>query len=268
MLTKLPLKTNSILLVALTAVAAVAIAQSPAFEVASVKPNHSGDDNYGVRIVPGGTLRAVNAPLEAVIAEAYQVPPFELADVPAWAKSERWDIDAKGPGVAAPPEVLRMLQTLLATRFALRVHTETRELPVQALVVAKNGPKLHASSAECFDPTAGIPPPTPTARPCGGFNRMPDQMLGARITMPNLAKTLSKIVGRTVIDRTALDGSYDITLTWRPDDLQSQPDSVPAPNHDATIFTAIQEQLGLRLESQRGPVNILVIDSVERASEN
>lgn len=237
------------------------------FDVASVKPNHSGDNPYSLRIIPGGNLRAMNAPLQVVITEAYQIPDFELAGEPAWLMSERWDIDAKGPGATPPQQVLEMLRRLLADRFQLKVHTESRQMPIYALVVAKNGPKLEPSRIECFDPTGGIPPPTPSTRPCGGFNRGPAQLLGARIAMPRLAMTLSKIVGRTVVDKTGLDGSYDITLNWKPDELL-EPDQASAGNDVASLFTAIQEQLGLRLEAQKGPVDILVIDSVNRASAN
>ncbi|HVY93134.1 MAG TPA: TIGR03435 family protein, partial [Bryobacteraceae bacterium] len=189
------------------------------------------------------------------------------ADVPGWAKSERWDIEARGSGDTAPPEILRKLQSLLADRFHLRVHTETREMPVYALVIAKGGAKLPPAREDCWDPTGGIPPPAPTARPCGGFNRQPNELLGARDTTANLAQVLAKTLDRTVIDKTGLTGSWDITLNWTPDELQ-QPDSLAANDQSGSIFTAIQEQLGLRLESQKGPVDVLVIDTVEPASPN
>lgn len=247
--------------------AAEMAAQSPSFEVASVKPNHSGENPYYVRILPGGSLGALNASLQAIITTAYQIPDFELAGGPAWLTTEKWDIEAKRPGAAPPQHVLDMLRVLLADRFQLKVHTESRQMPIYALVVAKNGPKLEPSHIECFDPTGGTLPTTPNARPCGGFNRGLSQMLGARIAMPGLAKTLSKVVGRTVVDKTGLDGSYDITLNWKPDELL-QADRDSAASESASLFTAIQEQLGLRLEAQRGPVDILVIDSVNRASAN
>ena len=213
--------------------------------------NNSGDFHYFLRIVPGGSVRAFNASLELAITEAYQIPDFELKDGPGWMRSERWDIDAKGSGNTPPEQVLQKLQTLLAERFHLQLHKETRELPIYALVVAKNGPKLEPSHAECFDITAGIPPPTPRARPCGGFNRMPDDMLGAQITMPKLAKMIAKIVGRTVVDKTNITGSYDITLKWRPDEVQASNAPDQLTDQASSIFTAIQEQLGLRLESQK-----------------
>jgi len=259
--------TAALFLVAMVGAQVQAQRRDESFEVASIKPNNSGENPYYVRIVPGGNLRALNASLQAIITTAYQIPDFELAGGPAWLTTEKWDIEAKGPGAAPPQQVLEMLRALLAERFQLKVHTESRQMPIYALVVAKNGPKLEPSHLECFDPTARIPPPTPNARPCGGFNRGPAQMLGARIAMPGLAKTLSKIAGRTVVDKTGIEGTYDVALNWNPDELL-QPDRDSAASESASLFTAIQEQLGLRLEVQRGLVDILVIDSVARASAN
>lgn len=172
----------------LAALALGAAAQTASFEVASIKPNHSGENPYSVRIVPGGSVRTLNASLQAIITTAYQIPDFELAAGPAWLTTEKWDIEAKGPAAAPPQQVLEMLRVLLADRFQLKVHTESRRMAIYALLVAKNGPKLEPSHIECFDPTAGIPAPAPNARPCGGFNRGPAQMLGARISMPGLAR--------------------------------------------------------------------------------
>jgi len=242
---------------------AAGAAQSPSFEAASIKPNNSGENFISVRLIPGGSVRAINATLESVITTAWQIPDFELAEVPGWAKSERWDIEAKGSGDAPPPETLGKLKSLLADRFHLRVHTETREMPVYALLIAKGGARLPPAREECFDPKAGIPPPSPAARPCGGFNRGPNQLLGARDTTANLAQVLAKTLGRSVIDKTGLTATFDVTLKWTPDNL------LPDTDNDAgSMFTALQEQLGLRLESQKGPVNVLVIDSAERASAN
>lgn len=240
-----------------------AVAQSPSFEAASIKPNNSGENPFSVRLVPGGSVRAINATLESVITTAWQIPDFELADVPGWAKSERWDIEAKGSGDAPPPETLDKLKSLLAERFHLRVHTETREMPVYALLVAKGGAKLPPAREECFSATAGIPPPSPMARPCGGFNRGANQLLGAADTTAKLAQVLAKTLGRSVIDKTGLTATFDVTLKWTPDELVESAD-----NQGGSIFTALQEQLGLRLESQKGPVSVLVFDSAERATPN
>src|SRR6185437_12261651 len=102
-------------------------------------------------LIPGGSVRAINAPLESVITTAWQIPDFELADVPGWAKSERWDIEAKGSGDTPPPVTLNKLKSLLADRFHLRVHTETREMPVYALLIAKGRPKLPPAREECWN---------------------------------------------------------------------------------------------------------------------
>jgi uncharacterized protein (TIGR03435 family) len=262
------------------------LAQSPAvttrgFDVAAIKPNNSGTDSWGVRVVPGGGLRAVNARLRSLISEAYQVRDFQLSGGPAWLDSARYDIEAKGrldPGSQeqAGLQVMKMLQALLADRFQLRIHQETRELPIYALLVAKNGPKLETAREACFDPTAGIPPP-PTlpgqspSRPCGGFNNSPNQMLGASVGIPHFAANLSKFIGRTVVDRTGLKGTYDVALRWTPGEGQAflaPTEPLPADDSRPSIFTAVQEQLGLRLESQRGQVEVLVIERAEKPLEN
>jgi len=246
---------------------AAAAGQNSSFEAASIKPNNSGENFISVRLVPGGSVRAINATLESVINTAWQIPDFELADIPGWAKSERWDIEAKGSGDTPPPETLGKLKSLLADRFHLRVHTETREIPVYALLIAKGGAKLPPAREECFSPTAGIPPPSPLARPCGGFNRGANQLLGAADTTAKLAQVLAKTLGRSVIDKTGLTSTFDVTLKWTPDDLP-QSGAASADSQLGSIFTALQEQLGLRLESQKCPVSVLVIDSVDRATPN
>jgi bla regulator protein blaR1 len=260
-------------------------AQSPTatprgFDVAAIKPNNSGANVLGIRVVPGGGLRATNATLRSLIAEAYQVRDFELSGGPAWLNSARYDIEAKGQVDSSSQEqtglqVMKMLQALLADRFQLTIHRETKEMPIYALLVAKSGPKLQASREVCFDPTAGVPPP-PTlpgqlpSRPCGGFNNSSNQMLGASVGMSRFAANLSRFTGRTVVDRTGLKGTYDIALRWTPDEGQAWLPTGPLPPDDSqpSIFSAVQEQLGLRLESQRGPVEVWVIDRAEKPSEN
>jgi bla regulator protein blaR1 len=261
-------------------------AQRPAdtprqFDVAAIKPNNSGANVLGIRVVPGGGLRAVNATLRSLISEAYQVRDFEVSGGPAWLDSARYDIEAKGPLEPGSHEqtglqIMKMLQALLADRFQLRIHRETKEMPIYALLVAKNGPKLERPREACFDPAAGAPPP-PTlpgqspSRPCGGFNNSSNQMLGASVAVSRFAANLSRFTGRTVVDRTGLKGTFDIALRWTPDEGQAflaptQPAS--ADDSRPSIFTAVQEQLGLRLEAQRGPVEVLVIDHAEKPSGN
>jgi bla regulator protein blaR1 len=250
------------------------------FDVAAIKPNNSGTNVLGIRVVPGGGLRAINATLRSLISEAYQVRDFEISGGPSWLGSARYDIEAKGQldptsQEQAGLQVMKMLQALLADRFQLRVHRQTKEMPIYALLVANNGPKLQASREACFDPTAGIPPP-PTlpgqspSRPCGGFNNSSNQMLGASVGVSRFAANLSRFTGRTVVDRTGLKGTYDVALRWAPDEGQAWLPTGPVPpdNAQPSIFSAVQEQLGLRLESQRGPVEVLVIDQAEKPSEN
>jgi uncharacterized protein (TIGR03435 family) len=250
------------------------------FEVASVKPNTSGDLPYSVRIVPGGRLRGINASLRSLITAAWAIPDSRLSGGPAWVDSARFDIEAKGqldPGKPTEDQISQMLQTLLADRFQLKLRTETKEMPVYALLIAKNGPKLEPPVGKgCFDPHAGVPPPTtgpgePPVRPCGGFNMLPGQMFGAKVPMWRFAMNLSRFLGRPVVNKTGLDGPYDITLRWNPNETQSSPALAEPPPPDAlapSIFTAVQEQLGLRIESQRGPVEFFVIDHAEKPDAN
>jgi uncharacterized protein (TIGR03435 family) len=226
--------------------------QSPQqFEVASVKSNNSGSNNWYIRIAPGGKLLAANATLRSLILQAYEVQDFQLSGGPAWLTSGRFDIEGRGQGSPAPSRILQMLQTLLADRFQLKLHKETRELPVYALLIGKSGPKIEPSrGSDCFDPvrdpTAFIPPAT---LPCGGFRNFSNQMAGAKITMSRFTANLSKYLGRSVVDKTGLDGAYDIALKWTPDETQAFLATGPAAADvsEASIFSAVQEQLGLRL---------------------
>jgi len=191
--------------------------------------------------------------------------------------SARFDIDARGQG-KNPDETLAMLQMLLADRFQLKVHWDTKELPIYALLPAKNGPQLDPPrGVGCFDPLSvspGSPPPEPNpgegpVRPCGGFNiPSPGQMYGAKVPMWRFTMNLTRIPGRNVVNKTGLDGPYDITLRWNPIETVSGTEPQSADNSAPSIFTAVQEQLGLRLESQKGPVEVLIVDRAERPSEN
>jgi len=263
----------------------------PAFQVASIKPSKSGEQGTYLRRQPGGLYRATNVPLRALIASAYlnQFPPKgeRMFGGPGWMDSEHFDIEAKAEGDPSREEENLMVQSLLEDRFKLVVHRETRQLPIYTLVVSKSGktgPQLtaHSDDAKCTDPAAGPPPPPNPgeAMPsfCGGFfmsSRGGDlRESGNRITMDVLAQFLGQSVDRTVVDRTGLSGVFDFTLEFAPDlGPGSQPGAAAsAPSSDTSappsIFTAIQEQLGLKLESQKGPVDVLVIDHVEEPSPN
>jgi len=265
---------------------------TPRFEVASVKKNALSPRFMAVRPRAGG-LTTENAPLRLLMQNAYGVQAFQISEGPAWIQSEGYDIEAKADGKASRAQILLMLRSLLEDRFQLKLHRETKELPVYALTVAKSGLKLQPpKEGGCIpvDPSGMLPPPsnTPGQRapgfPCG----MPGVMMepsgvriqGGKIAMPDFIKVLSMALGRPVLDRTGVTETFDVRLDFTPDEAVAglprsagagDPDS-PQPAADPAspppIFAAIQEQLGLKLESVKGPVEVLVIDHVERPSQN
>lgn len=250
------------LTVAICFVCAVAsLAQQPTarFEVASVKPNNTGAEP-SMNLPPRGSVAIVSVPLENVIVNAYGIPAFRVLDAPDWIRRERFDISAKIPDDAAAGP-LSMLQSLLEERFKLRVHRETREQPIYTLVVARSdgrrGPRLKPSSADC-----GSAPAFPPTAQCGalfGVGPAGGRIISRGQPLARVISALSMAVSRGVVDRTGFQGPFDVELEWSSDVGASATNS-NTPN----IFTALQEQLGLRLEPSRGPVEVLVIESVER----
>jgi uncharacterized protein (TIGR03435 family) len=227
--------------------------EAPRFDAASIKPNTSGSRGVSAHST-GSQLRATNVSLMWLVGDAYELQDFQIVGAPPWAASDRFDVMARASGIET--DLYRpMLRTLLAERFGLAAHKDTRELPVYALVAVREGrlgPTLMPSKVDCV-----------TAERTGGFcgtdtnNR---SMRAGSQRMSELAAKLSQWVGRTVVDRTGLAGEYDFSLTWTSD--VSRP---PSPGDSGpSIFTALQEQLGLKLDSQRGPVEVLVIDRVEQ----
>jgi uncharacterized protein (TIGR03435 family) len=261
----------------------------PAFEVASIKPSKSDEQGTYLRRQPGGLYRATNAQVRALIASAYlnEFPPKggRIFGGPGWIDREHFDIEAKAEGNPSREEVNLMAQSLLEDRFKLVVHRETRQLPIYALVRSKagrTGPQLveHSDSSKCTDPAAG-PPSAPhpgEAMPafCGGFFMIPGagalRESGNGITMDMMVQFLTQSLDRTVLDRTGLGGVFDFTLEFAPElGPAFQPGAnatASDPSAPPSIFTAIQEQLGLKLEPRKGPVDVVVIDHVERPSEN
>jgi uncharacterized protein (TIGR03435 family) len=289
------------LIVTLTAppVRAQTTAPRPEFEVATIKPNAGGGKRSSFGSQSPGTLSAENVPLKLLIQEAYGVRPFQVQGLPGWIESERYDLQAKAR-VGGPTEPLKrdammksfdemlvMLQALLEDRFQLKVHRETKEFPVYALSIAKGAPKLRKADCVMYDPESPPAPPAAGAkRPnfCGninmgrsGSNRTLDAV---GITMKDLIeRALPTIVDRMVIDKTGLTETFNVHLEWGTD-APLPPQSGPGGSDDAgksasstdnagpSIFSAIQEQLGLKLESTKGPVEVLVIDHVEKPSAN
>ena len=223
------------------------------FEVASIKPANPALSQGGVahaaRQLPGG-FEARNLYLKNLIMSAYRLNEDQLIGGPGWMNSAGWDIDAKFPVGAGRAQIPEMMQALLAERFHLVCHRETRILPVYNLVVARGGSKLKES-----------------AEPYGSMSAGPRMIKYTAGTMDDLVRQLSSYMERQVLDHTGLQGRYDIQLSFAPVDPEPSVDAA-AQETGASIFTAIQEQLGLRLEEAKGPVEVLVIDSVEKPSEN
>jgi uncharacterized protein (TIGR03435 family) len=250
-------------------------APRPAFEAASVKPDNRCPGLQS-RVFPGRLLLTC-ASLKELIAFANGVRNDQIAEGPSWATSDHYDIEATAAGNASASQMAgAMLQALLEDRFKLALHRETRQLPVYELVVVKNGLKLQPTKdGTCipFSPDSPpLPPPAPgtTRLPFCGFPRSGRSgsiwtMNGEGIGIGALAESLSRLqLGRSVINKTGLTGSYDVHLKWGAEPLASTPEDQSAPS----IFTALREQLGLRMEAAKGPVEVLVIDRAERPSEN
>jgi uncharacterized protein (TIGR03435 family) len=232
----------------------------PRFDAASIKPNRSGSRDSTMRTPPGGTFTATNVSLERLIPNAFNLLPFQVTGGPSWLASERFDIVARPPSDVPGDRLPDLLQSLLADRFGMKAHRETREQPIYALVVADGsarlGPKLTRTTADC----AALEAEKRVSAECAGMIGIGAG--GGTLTLKGrplsrLAETLGNVVGRVVVDQTGLTGNYELELRW------SAGDSTASSN-DPTIFTAVQEQLGLRLRSSTGPVEMLVIDAIER----
>jgi bla regulator protein blaR1 len=270
---------------------------TPTFEVASVKPNNSGEPFVRLGLQPGGRFIAQNVPARELIRFAFNVQAFQLDGGPGWLTSHRFDITAQAPsdleGAAATgPGQLRpvqlMLQALLADRFRLKAHRETKDVPVYNLVLAradgKLGPRLERSTVDCAALARGratatgrgsgaqTPPLPPRAgdRPECAMTAGLASIVAGGVTIDEFARLLSGRTNRPVINKTDLSGNYAFTLEFTPDQMlppAAVPPGVPVPsiNPDGpSLFTAVQEQLGLKLDSARGRVEMVVIDSIDQ----
>jgi len=238
----------------LPAVSAVPFAQAqatPAFDAASVKLNVSGGPRSGIGVMPGGRIAVTNQTLRQIIRSAYGAQDLDVIGGPDWIDTDRWDIVATANSADAAPPWRLMLKALLTERFKLQAHVEPREQPIFALVAARSdkqlGPKIHRT--KLLDCKAGDPCDSTQANTNGIVS---GTITGAARTMGDIAETLSRYAERRVFDRTGLDGRYDFELQWS----------------DIPIFTAIQEQLGLKLESTKGPVEVVIVDHADHPTEN
>jgi uncharacterized protein (TIGR03435 family) len=261
-------------------------AQKPSFGVTSVKPNKSGSGNSRSGIRPNGYFFATNASLKSLIIQAYRVLDFQVSGGPSWIDGDRFDIEARAepgsiPTLAGPPDPSQpdtmsvMIQSLLEDRFQLKLRKETRDAPVFALVVDPGGARLERS-AEGRPGPGGMGPGSIRTSPLAGQPGM--EIMGSGVSLVSLAQMIAVQIGRPVIDRTNLTGMFDFSLKVTPQPRttvaplaggQEPPAAFdPAFQPNPSIATALQEQLGLRLDSIRGPVDFLIIDSVQRPSEN
>lgn len=266
----------------------IAIAQTKAtlptsFEVASIRPGEPGAHNSDISWRRGGRFSTSNTTLKKLIEVAYDIKPAQVEGLPSWAKSRTYTIRAVGPpgtpdlrGLQGRQMIETMVQSLLADRFNLRTHRAMEQLPVYEIVVAKHGPKLRPMAEQDFVAAHHSYAPGDSS-----ISSHDGNMTALGVSMATFADDLSRQVGRMVIDKTGLTGRYDFTLTWAPwSNAERTPEpsgfgttggngSIPASDSSApSIFTAMEEQLGLKLKPAKGPVEVLVIDHIEPPSPN
>lgn len=298
---------KSVVLMLFLGIAISVQAQNPSFEVASIRPNNSrpagpedimlgchGTDSHSLEnTIPMGRCVVRHEPLRLVIALAYDVPPAFMGPYdgkilagPDWINSEVYSIDAKAEAPATEAQLKLMLQSLLAERFNLKLHRETRELPVYALVTTKNPLKFQPApqDRDCEGQVRSDHRyelgSRDLAGQCHGFVPENGQMAGRSVDMSDVAEMLSRWAGRVVIDRTEINGLFDVQLPRMtsgniPIAGAGARDGGPGPVVDGrfgrdsmpTVFAAV-EQFGLKLESSKGPVDVLVIDNVQKPTEN
>jgi uncharacterized protein (TIGR03435 family) len=228
-------------------------------DVVSIKPNTSDPGGrYPAELAPGGRrLTATNQFMVELIMSAYDVSPLQILGIPSAFSGERYDIEATCEQPMTKDQLPHMLQALLAERFHLSVHREPKEQPVYVLILGKGGPKLHESSQEGGKP---------------GLRQSGHSFTFTNAAMSNLVGVLSQVTGRKVLDGTGLRGQYDFTLSYAPDRGGAGPEesdvSPAADSFPSSVFTALREQLGLNLETQKSQVDFIVVDRLDRLIPN
>ena len=229
---------------------AIANAQTPVFEAASIKPTGTPAGNSSMKMAPG-RIAMENVSLRKLVLRAWGIPDDRTYAIsgPALLNNESFDIQATFAPGATMAELQSMLQALLADRFQLKLHRETRQLPRYTVLVAKGGPLL-------------LPAEPGQARSSGG----PGHLEANKISMEKLADLISRQAGLPVVDGTGLTGTFDVSLSWSPAEGITPGDAsgTAAESSGPSLFAALREQLGLRLESGKGPVEILVVDHIDR----
>jgi uncharacterized protein (TIGR03435 family) len=248
---------------------------TPTFEVISIKRNVSNEPGGFIRLEEGVRFNATGVPFSFIIRQAFGLLETQLANEPDWAKSERYDIRAKAPdGVEVSQNLRPLLRSLLKDRLGLQSHTEQRELPTYDLVLSRSdgrlGAKLSQAGFDCSQPlSVARPKPGPSGDAVCTITPGPGRLSVRGFPMASVAGALVNQVQRTVVDKTGLSGPWNFELLYTPDRPAVVNGAIVPPNPDApSLFTALQEQLGLKLESSRGPVDVLVVDRLERPTED
>jgi uncharacterized protein (TIGR03435 family) len=257
----------------LALLSSAAYGQGPTFEAVSIKVNRTGEARSSFR----GTLSGIsvtNQTLTDIVRNVWNVNTLQIAGGPSWIREDRFDIEARVSGKAGRDELVAMMKRMLAERFTLAVHQEMRPIPVYALVLARSdgrfGPTLRRSLASCDlrnPPAPGTPPPQPPPPldgvdlpPCG-TNTGRGLLRAAGIELEAFTRNVAGAAGRIIVDQTGLTGTFDMVLRFNPDANDTSSD-LPS------LFAAVQEQLGLKLDAQTAPADVVVIDRVERPTEN
>ena len=249
------------------------------FDVVSIKRHDPNDFSGAIRTFPDGTFTMTGMAIASIISSASPTPTRDVEGLPRWAQTERYDVTVKPPAHSTRDQIGQMWRAMFADRMKLSSHVEEREQNTFALVLARSdgrlGPNLKPSTLDCGSPTPGTPPPPPpppASSPddyktrCGGMFG-PGVIVSGSTTMDRLVFSLKGLAGGEVVDRTGLTGGYAVELRFTPALSGARTDAV-APDDTPEFLTALREQLGLKLVPQKSKVPVLVVDHVERPSEN
>jgi uncharacterized protein (TIGR03435 family) len=266
-------KTASLLLLSLLTIPAIAQQSTPTptplpvYDIVSIHPHNTADENISMHIQPS-IYAASNVTLKELVSYAYRIREDLISGLPGWADSTHFDITAKisDPDVPALDKLTRqqretMFQPILADRFRVKVHTEIKTLPVFDLVLTKDGPKFKPSPPPVIDPEH-------PNKHSFGISINNDELTATSISMADLADHLADELDHTVIDKTGLTGVFDLKLKWTPDRLLNNATDDGSQNLPPSLLTALQEQLGLKLQASKGPVETLVVDHAEKPTPN
>jgi uncharacterized protein (TIGR03435 family) len=254
--------------IALSVTVLVAAQSASEFEVASIKRNESGEGGSSFDM-SRGRIRATNTLLQPLIRQAFEVMDTQVVGAPSWMATERYDIVAKAPaGVTSAADMRPLLRALLAERFKLATHRETRDMPVFALVRARAdgfGPGFRAGTVDDCAAQAPAAPPLSAQDewPACVVRFTPGRLYIGGYDMAEVLRMLTPLVGRTILDETGIAGRVHVRLEYQPQGPGAQPPNPPADDR-RDLFTALEEQVGIKLESRRAPVNVLAIDALEK----